>query len=256
MSDIYSVQLSDGPGFPVVLSHALGLDHAMWSGWIDTQKGQRPILAYDHRGQGRSQLGVRTLDLDLLVEDAVTLINDWKRSPVVFVGLSQGGMVGQGLAIKHPSLVRGLVLAHTLGRYAPAAQAAWKDRIATVEQRGMAAVVDLISQRYLSEDFRTNKPQATDALRAQILANDAKAYVANCQAVANVNWLDDLKFIKCPTLVLAGALDMGATPAMAEAIHHQITGSQLEIFEHASHLSPLEQPEKFHRAVRDFLNKL
>ncbi|WP_310613832.1 alpha/beta hydrolase [Limnohabitans sp.] len=256
MSDIYSVQLSDGPGFPVVVSHALGLDHSMWSGWIDAQKGQRPILAYDHRGQGRSKLGVRPIDLGLLVEDAATLVNEWKRGPVVFVGLSQGGMVAQGLAIRHPTLVRGLVLAHTVANYAPAAQAAWRERIATVEQRGISAVVDLISQRYLSEDFRATNPQVTDALRAQILSNDAKAYVANCQAVANVNWLNDLKLIKSPTLVLAGALDMGATPMMAEAIHHEITGSQLEIFEHASHLSPLEQPEKFQRAVSDFLNSL
>jgi 3-oxoadipate enol-lactonase len=256
MSDIYSVQLSDGPGSPVVVSHALGLDHSMWLSWIESQKGQRPILAYDHRGQGRSQLGLRPLDLELFLEDAATLINAWKRGPVVFVGLSQGGMVGQGLAIKHPSLLRGLVLAHTVASYAPAAQAAWKDRIAKVEQRGMVAVVDLISQRYLSEDFRANNPQTTDALRAQILANDVKSYVANCQAVANVNWLDDLKLISCPTLVLAGALDKGATPEMAEAIHHEISGSQLEILEHASHLSPLEKPEKFQRAVSDFLNKL
>lgn len=256
MSDIYSVQLSDGPGFPVVVSHALGLDHKMWLSWIDSQKGQRPILAYDHRGQGLSKLGLQTLDLELLVDDAATLVKDWRRGPVVFVGLSQGGMVGQGVAIRHPGLLRGLVLAHTTAIYAAAAQAAWKDRIATVEQRGIAAVVDLISQRYLSEDFRANNPQVTDALRAQILANDVKAYVANCQAVANVNWLDDLKLISCPTLILAGVLDMGATPAMAEAIHHEISGSQLEIFEHASHLSPLEQPEKFQRAVSDFLNKL
>jgi pimeloyl-ACP methyl ester carboxylesterase len=43
---------------------------------------------------------------------------------------------------------------------------------------------------------------------------------------------------------------------MAEAIHHEISGSQLEIFEHASHLSPLEQPEKFQHAVGEFLNRL
>jgi len=65
-----------------------------------------------------------------------------------------------------------------------------------------------------------------------------------------------LKLISCPTLVLAGALDIGATPAMAEAIHREITGSRLEIFEHASHLSPLEQPEKFQRAVSNFLETL
>ena len=74
MSEIYSVQLSDGPGFPVVVSHALGLDHTMWLSWIDSQKGQRPILAYDHRGQGRSKLGLQPLDLELLVDDAATLV--------------------------------------------------------------------------------------------------------------------------------------------------------------------------------------
>lgn len=256
MSDIYSLQLSDGPGLPVVLSHALGLDHTMWQGWVDSQKGQRPILAYDHRGQGRSKIGESSFGLQQLVDDAAKLVREWRRGPVVFIGLSQGGMVAQGLAIRHPSLLRGLVLAHTVASYAPAAKAAWNDRIASVAHGGMEAVVDLISQRYLSENFRANNPQIAQALRTQILANDPKGYVANCQAVASVDWLADLKSIKCPTLVLAGELDVGATPAMAEVIHHEITGSQLEIIHDASHLSPLEQPKKFQISVEKFLKKI
>jgi 3-oxoadipate enol-lactonase len=256
MPDIYSLQLSEGPGLPVVVSHALGLDHTMWLRWVDSQKGQRPILAYDHRGQGRSKIGESSFDLHKLVEDAAELINDWQRGPVVFIGLSQGGMVAQGLAIHHPDLVRGLVLAHTAASYSAAAKAAWNDRIASVEQGGIETVVDLISQRYLSEDFRAKNSKISEALRAQILANDPKGYVANCKAVASVNWLADLKLIKCPALVLAGQLDVGATPAMAEEIHRAIAGSHLEILQDASHLSPLEQPEKFQSSVENFLKTL
>jgi 3-oxoadipate enol-lactonase len=56
--------------------------------------------------------------------------------------------------------------------------------------------------------------------------------------------------------VLAGQLDVGATPAMAEEIHRAIAGSHLEILQDASHLSPLEQPEKFQSSVENFLKTL
>ncbi len=256
MTTTYRVQLSDGPGRPLVLSHALGLDHSMWSAWADRHAGLRPILAYDHRGQGRSPMTATSISLQALVDDAATLIEQWRRGPVVWIGLSQGGMVGQGLAIQRPDLVSGLVLAHTTAIYPDAGKSAWVTRIAAVREGGMAAVADLVTQRYLSEAFRAEYPQATANLRTQILENDAAGYCANCQAVADVDWIDQLHRIKCPTLILAGALDAGATPAMAQAMHERIAGSTMDVFEKASHLSPLERPEDFDRAVQSFLNEL
>ena len=138
-----------------------------------------------------------------------------------------GGMVGQGLAIRHPELLRGVVLANTTARYPEAARPAWATRIAAVEQGGMAAVADAVVERYLHADYRAAHPAEAAALRAKLLRADPAGYVAACHAVANVDWLDRLSAVRTPTLVIAGARDAGATPEMARAIAERIAGAEL-----------------------------
>jgi 3-oxoadipate enol-lactonase len=71
--------------------------------------------------------------------------------------------------------------------------------------------------------------------------------------VAAVNWLPQLPEIRCPTLVLAGARDLGAPPAMAQAIAEGIPGAQLQVFDNASHLSVYEEPAAFRAALEAFI---
>ena len=253
MPGLFTLQLADGPGTPVVMSHALGLDHAMWSEWARTQAGRRPVLAYDHPGHGRSPSTAETISMPSLVDGAAELIGHWRRGPVAWIGLSMGGMVGQGLAIRRPELLRGLVLSNTTAVYPPAGKAAWAQRIEAVRAGGMAAVADLVVQRYLHEGFRAANPGVAASLRERILANEPGSYIAACRAVADVDWLDELHRIACPTLVIAGALDAGATPAMAEDIAKRIPGARIEILPEASHLSLAEQPQAFGRVVEEFL---
>jgi len=243
-------------GVPVVLSHALGLDVSMWDHFAHELGETHPVLRYDHRGHGGSSVPPGPYSLDALVDDAARLIGEWARGPVVFVGLSMGGMVGQGLAIRHPQLVRGLVLANTTARYPEAAQATWTQRIAAVEEGGMAAVADMVVERYLHADFRAAEPAFATALRETLLRCDPAGYIASCRAVAAVDWLDALPSIKTPTLVIAGELDLGATPAMAQQIAEGIAGAKLEVMKDASHLSVAEQPEAFATLVRGFLKRI
>ncbi|MCX2861150.1 alpha/beta fold hydrolase [Paucibacter sp. PLA-PC-4] len=233
----------EGSGVPIVFAHALGLDAHLWDGLAAALGGQHPTLRYDQRGHGESARPAGPYSLDELVDDAARLIREWGRGPVCFVGLSLGGMVGQGLALKHPELLRGLVLAHTTAQYPEAARAAWAQRIAAVEAGGMAAVAGMVTERYLHADFRAAEPEAAAFLHGRLLAQDPAAYIAACQAVRRVDYLGALSGVRCPTLVIAGALDQGATPAMAEAIAQRIPGARLEVLAGASHLSPLEQPE-------------
>ena len=182
--------------------------------------------------------------MDELVDDAARLIREWGRGPVVWIGLSMGGMVGQGLAIRHPELLRGLVLANTTARYPDAARATWAQRIAAVEQGGMAAVADAVVERYLHAGHRAAHPEQVAARSgAGCCAPIPPAYVAACHAVAGVDWLDRLAAIRTPTLVLAGALDAGATPEMARAIADRIPARELAVLADASHLSVAEQPD-------------
>ena len=242
-----------GSGVPVVLSHALGLDLTMWDGLAAALAPEHPVLRYDHRAQGASAAVAAPFTLDDLVNDAARLVREWGRGPVVFIGLSMGGMVAQGLAIRHPALVRGLVLANTTAQYPAAAQATWDARIAALQDGGMAGVVQGVVERYLHAEFRAAHPGFTATLQAQLLRADATGYAASCQAIRHVDWLDGLAQVRCPTLVLAGARDVGATPAMGQAIAERIPAAQFELLAEASHLSSAEQPARFEAAVRGLL---
>jgi 3-oxoadipate enol-lactonase len=242
-----------GHGAPVMLSHALGVDLTMWDGLAADLAATREVARYDHRGQGGSAVVPGPCTLDMLVDDAARLIREWGRGPVVWVGLSMGGMVGQGLAIRYPELVRALVLANTASRYPDEAQPVWAQRIAAVEAGGMAAIADAVMERYFHAGFRAGRPERVAQVRSLVLRNDAAAYVATCRAIAAVNWHDRLGDIGCPTLIIAGALDTGTPVTMSEAMLERIPHARMVVLDEASHLSVVEQPALFSQVLRDFL---
>ena len=242
-----------GRGAPVVLSHALGLDLHMWDDLAAALAPTHEVLRYDHRGHGGSAVPAGPYTMDALVDDAARLIREWGRGPVVWVGLSMGGMVGQGLAIRHAELLRGLVLANTAAQYPAVSQTAWAQRIAAVESGGLAAIADMVMERYFHAGFRAANPGVVAEARRSLLRTQAAGYVAACHAVAAVDWLDRLPQVACPTLVIAGMLDVGAPVAFSQAIAQRIAGARLVVFDEASHLSVAEQPAQFKQALREFL---
>src|SRR4030095_17168686 len=133
-------------------------------------------------GHGGSAVPPGPYTMNELVADRARVIREWGRGPVAWIGLSMGGMVGQGLAILHPDLLRGAVLANTTARYPEAAAATWAARIAAVEHGGMAAVADAVVERYLGPDYRAAHPADAAALKAKLLRADPAGYVACCHA--------------------------------------------------------------------------
>ena len=242
-------------GVPVVLSHALGMRLEMWDGLAAALAPQHPVLRYDHRGQGGSAKVHTAYALDALVDDAARLITEWGRGPVVFVGLSMGGLVGQGLAIRHPHLVRGLLLANTAATYPEAGRAGLAQRAAAVRAGGMVAVADAVLDRFLSVATRASQPALAAAVRADLMRADAEGYALAALAIQAANWLPSLGGIRCPVQVVAGSQDAGSTVAMAQAISDGIAGAQLAVLD-AAHLSVLEQPAGFWQALQQLLARV
>ncbi len=241
-----------GQGTPVVLSHALGADLHLWDGLAATLAPRHEVLRYDHRGHGGSAAPAGPYSQDDLVDDAARLIREWGRGPVVFVGLSMGGMVAQGLAVRHPELLRGVVIAHSSARYPDEVRTMWAQRIAAIEQGGLAAIADATMERWFTPGFRAAQPAVVEQVRQTVLRSSAAGYVACGRAVASVDWLDRLGAVTAPTLVIAGAHDAGAPPAMSEAIASRIAGAELRMLE-AAHIGVLEQPQAFAEAVGGFI---
>src|SRR5512139_2446961 len=94
----------------VILSHSLGSNLHMWDPQVAALGAGRRVLRYDTRGHGRSDVPEGAYTLDELVADAVALLDALDIRTVDFVGLSMGGMIGQGLALQHPDRLRRLAL--------------------------------------------------------------------------------------------------------------------------------------------------
>jgi 3-oxoadipate enol-lactonase len=140
-----------------------------------------------------------------------------------------------------------LVLADTSSRYAPDALPLWQGRIKTAQTQGMEALVESTLGRWFTEPFRKSHPEVTARVSAMIRATPVPGYAGCCSAIPQINVTDRLKEVNCPALVIVGAL--------SREIHAALPGSELVIIPSASHLSNLEQPAAFNRALTNFLNK-
>lgn len=244
------------PRHTVVLSHALGCDLAMWDELANLLAADCRVIAYDHRGHGGSASPEGMYSMADLAADAARLLRELDTGPVVWIGMSMGGMVGQELALRHPSLVRALVLAHTTSRYPEAIRAVWEQRVATVREEGLEAIADAVMGRYFHDAFRARHPATVARYRRRLVSTDPVGYAGCCHAVGTVDTADRLHRIAVPTLVVAGDLDQGTPVEMAQALAEGIPGAQLTVLEGASHLGGIEQPQAFAASVTGFLASL
>jgi 3-oxoadipate enol-lactonase len=167
-----------------------------------------------------------------------------------------GGMVGQELALRHPSLVGALVLANTTSAYPPAAREVWEQRIATVQEQGIEPIADAVMGRYFTDRFRAERGAVVARFRERVVSTDATGYIGCCAAVGAVDTTARLGAIAAPTLVIAGELDQGTPVAMAETLAAGIPDARLTVLKDASHLSAIEQPQAFAEAVTGFIATL
>ena len=237
----------------VVLSHALGCDMDMWDGLANQLALDCRVICYDHRGHGGSEAPPGPYTMAELADDAARLLGELDTGPVVWVGLSMGGMVGQELALRHPGLAAALVVANSTSGYPEAARTMWRERIAKVEAEGVEAIADAVMGRYFDDAFRSANPATVARFRRRVASTDAVGYAACCAAVGGVDTSGRLAGIAVPTLVIAGERDAGTPPAMSEAIAQSVPGARLAVILDATHLSAIEQPARFNGLVRDFI---
>jgi 3-oxoadipate enol-lactonase len=237
----------------LVFSHSLACSVRMWDPQIAALKGSYRILAYDTRGHGASEAPKGAYSLEMLADDLKALLDQLGAKNPHYCGLSMGGMIGQTFALKYPGVLRTLMLADTTSRYPAQAAPAWADRIKTAEENGMAPLVEPTLQRWFTEGFRKSHPAPVAAIGKLIAATPVAGYVGCCHAIPKINVTARLKEIKAPILVLCGDQDPGTPPAMAKEIHDNAPGSKLVMIPQAAHLSNLEQPAAFSKAMQDFL---
>jgi len=245
-------------GAPVVLLHAFPQSRAMWAPQVDALSKTHRILAPDFRGFGESDAPLGHYALDQFADDVAGLLDHLAITQAVFVGLSMGGYTLFAFYRKHAARVTGLVLADTKAQADTEEGRAGRFAMAqTAQANGAGAVADIMLPKLLSPVALQTKPDLVQRVRATIEQTQVSGIAGALMAMAKrPDSVPLLSQIACPTLVITGELDGPTPPADGKLMAETIPGARLEIIPRAGHLSNLEQPEAFNRALLDFLKRI
>ncbi|MDP1651198.1 MAG: 3-oxoadipate enol-lactonase [Rhodocyclaceae bacterium] len=244
-----------GSGPVVLFAHSLGSDLSIWAAQKSALAGRHTVIAYDLRGHGQTTATPGAYDLALLAADAVALLDALRIDTASFVGISLGGIIGQALALAAPQRIEKLVLADTVCRYPPEAQAAWPERIRQIEATGLAPLVAPTLERWFTAPYRAAHPEVVARIGAIIRATSVAGYVGCCHAIAALDFSTRLKALNMPAMVVVGADDPGVPLPLARELAAAIPGARLEVIAGAAHLSNLEQADAFNRLLLEFLSE-
>lgn len=248
----YTVEGGSGPW--LVMSHSLGCTQAMWDPQMAALVGRYRVLRYDTRGHGKSEGPAGGYTLEQLADDASALMDHLGIARATWVGFSMGGMIGQVFALRHRARLQALVLADTTSEHHATPQAIWDERIRVAHQQGMQPLVLPAIGRWFTQAFREAHADTVAPVADMIAGTSVNGWAGCCAAIAAVHTTNRLHEISCPALVMVGEHDIGTPLASALTIHRHLPNSVLVVIADAAHMTCIEQPAQFNRALRVFLD--
>jgi 3-oxoadipate enol-lactonase len=248
---LHTAVTGDPDGLPVVFANSLGTDFRVWDRLLPLLPPGLRLVRYDMRGHGLSDVPVGDYWMGDLVADAAGLIDALGLRDAVFVGLSIGGAVAQGLAAERPDLLRAVVLSNTAAKIGT--EASWRERIATVRAGGIAAVADGVLEKWFTRRFRTERPDELAAWRHMLTRTPLDGYIGCCAALAGTDLRESTAGLRLPVLAVAGAEDGSTPPDLVREMADSIPGARFEIIRGAGHIPCVEAPEALAAVMGDFL---
>ena len=240
----------------IVLIHAFPFSSRMWEGQIRALKGNYRVIAFDLRGQGRSDVGDGQFTLDFLVDDLISLLNHLHIDRAVLCGLSMGGYVSLRAVERYTDRVLGLILCDTkseadsnegkLGRTAA---------IRTIKRDGVKS----FAKTFLTNAFSPTRLADQDLVNAALKIISRNRPLGLCgMLLALAGRTDTSSFlprIRVPTLILVGEEDKITPPNLSRRMHVAIQGSELRTIPRAGHLSSMENQKQFNWYLLNFLKQ-
>jgi pimeloyl-ACP methyl ester carboxylesterase len=230
-----------------------------WTFQLDGLADRYRLTAFDNRGAGRSPLPPEGFTVADMADDAAALLRALGIERAHVAGFSGGSVTAQELALRHPELVRSLILVSTWGRsdaYLGALTGAWTwlPAVAPSERAMLEAFFvwiytprahnDGTVGQIIDEALAFPHPQSPEAFRRQL------------DAWAAHDALDRLHRITASTLVIAGELDIATPPRFGRAVAERIPGAELVVLAGEAHQPFQESPEAFNTLVDEFWMKV
>ncbi len=253
-------ELGPKGGIPVVFFVHLAATLDNWDPRIiDPIAKGRHVIAFDNRGVGAST-GQVPDSIEAMADDAYTFIKALGFDKIDVFSFSLGGMVAQALVVKHPELVRKLVLTGTGPKGGKD-----MDKVARVTYWDIlrATLTRSDPKEFLFFNRNaTGKPAArafVNRLKERTVDRDAdiktKAFQTQLKAIKK--WgrsaPDNLSTITQPTLIANGDNDRMVPSVLSEDLHRRIKGSELIIYPDSGHGGIFQFHDRFAPVAVEFL---
>jgi len=245
----------DGPeGAPwIVFSNSLATSTAMWDEQAAALKNSFRVLRYDQRGHGGTDVPAGRYPFDTLLADALALLDALSIKKAHFAGLSMGGATALGLVERHPERFDRIIVCDSPCQSTPQSSQQWEERIAVAQKQGIAVLVEPTVARWFPAETVAKNPPHLDKVRAMIRATPVAGFIGCAAALADHDYATAVGTIKRPVLFMVGEKD-GAAPAAMRKLNEKLPGSRYVELPGAGHISNMDRPAEFTKAIRDFIS--
>ena len=242
------------PNLPVLFIHAFPLDSRMWAPQLDAVGSTRLVLAPDLRGFGRNRQCMLPESVDGHARDMLELLDRASAPRAIVVGLSMGGYIAFGMLRLAPERIAGLLLADTKAAAdSPETRKGRDERIARLQRDGVGFLPDEMIPSLAA-------PSCPDSikleLRRLILEQDPISVAAALRVLRDrPDSSGLLGRIQVPTTFVCGEADTLTPPSVMREMAERVSGARYVAVSGAGHMSNLEAPEVFNRAMVDLMGR-
>lgn len=249
-----------GEGFtPIIFIHGFPFDKSMWQGQLSHFKNTTQAIAYDIRGFGGScSEALRPASMELFAEDLIAFMDGLHIEKAIVCGLSMGGYILLNALNRFPDRFSAVILADT--QCIADSVKAKEKRSLTIEEinaNGLEKFAKDFAQNVFCKASLEHKKDIVKSLRTVIENTSKETVIGGLRALANRSEMcESLKSIKIPTLIICGIEDTITPLEQSKYMVEKIPNAKLQIINKAGHLTNLEQPIKFNKAIDDFISGL
>ncbi len=239
----------------IVFVHGFPLDHSMWMGQMPLLE-QASLLMPDLFGFGASDPIAEGASMRSMADDVAGLLERLGIEKVIWCGLSMGGYIGWEFVKNHERKLEGLICCNTRASADDESTArARRFAASQVMKTGAGPVAEVMRGKLFSDSTIMEKPEVVDSI-IKVICNSAPETIAAAQiAMSQRNdFLGLLPEINIRTLVISGSEDPITTASEMQRMSFEIRGATFVELSKAGHMSPLEQPLLFNRALIHWLN--
>jgi len=247
-----------GEGTPIFLIHGHPFDCTMWHPQLEAGLAGYRLIAPDLRNFGKTTSPNQAAAFATYGSDVIALADGLGLSKFYVAGLSMGGQIALEAAAAAPDRLLGLILCDTFAQLdtpeKKAARLALADRL---DAEGMARYAeDVLPKMLCAETIQRNHKLAAELVAMMKRAPAEGATAALRARAARRDYLPLLPTLDLPTLIVVGVHDQFTPVSDAELMHRSIRESTLLVFADAGHITNMEQPAMFNRALAEFLHAM